>query len=252
MDADKIDINISDRIKQKAASMITIRKSDERGHANHGWLDSWHTFSFADYHDPRHMHFRALRVINEDYIAGGGGFPTHPHRDMEIITYVVSGAVAHRDSTGGRGVIKAGDLQHMSAGTGVEHSEANASPSEPVHLLQIWILPEKNGLKPGYSQTSLADLGKNGALTLVGSPEGGERLLKINQDVRLFVGKLAAGEKSEHAIAAGRYAWLQLIDGSLELNGQELRNGDAAAAKEEPFLRFVARDNSHFLLFDLG
>jgi redox-sensitive bicupin YhaK (pirin superfamily) len=232
--------------------MITIRKSNERGHANHGWLDSYHTFSFADYHDPRHVHFRALRVINEDHIAGGGGFPTHPHRDMEIITYVVSGAVAHRDSTGGRGVIKAGELQHMSAGTGVEHSEANASPSEAVHLLQIWILPEKNGLKPDYGQTSLADLRKNGALTLVGSQEGGEHLLKINQDVRLFVGKLAAGEQSEHVIESGRYAWVQLIDGTLELNGQELRNGDAAGVKGEPSLRFVARDNSHFLLFDLG
>jgi redox-sensitive bicupin YhaK (pirin superfamily) len=232
--------------------MITIRKSNERGHAQHGWLESWHTFSFADYHDPRHMHFRSLRVINEDHIAAGGGFPTHPHRDMEIITYVVSGAVAHRDSTGGHGVIKAGDLQHMSAGTGVEHSEANASASEPVHLLQIWIVPEKNGLPPSYSQTSLADLQKNGALTLVGSHEGGEHLLKINQDVRLFVGKLAAGEKSEQAIAPGRYAWVQLIDGTLELNGQELHRGDAASVKEEQLLRFVAKDDSHFLLFDLG
>ena len=232
--------------------MITIRKSNERGHANHGWLDSWHTFSFADYYDPQHMHFRALRVINEDYIASGGGFPTHPHRDMEIITYVVSGAVAHRDSAGGRGVIKTGELQHMSAGTGVEHSEANASPSEPVHLLQIWIFPEKNGLKPGYSQTSLADLRKNGALTLVGSQEGGEHLLKINQDVRLLVGKLAAGDNFEQTIASGRYAWVQLIDGDMELNGQELRNGDAAAAKEESLLRFVGKTDSHFLLFDLG
>jgi redox-sensitive bicupin YhaK (pirin superfamily) len=232
--------------------MIEIRKSNERGHAEHGWLESWHTFSFGDYHDPRHMHFRALRVINEDYIAGGGGFPTHPHRDMEIITYVVSGALAHRDSTGGRGVIKAGDLQHMSAGTGVEHSEANASASEPVHMLQIWILPETNGLAPSYSQTSLSSIKKNGALTLVGSQKGGDHLLRIQQDVRLFVGQLAAGEKCEHEIASGRYAWLQLINGVLAMNGQELRNGDAASTREELQLHFVAHEASHFLVFDLS
>ena len=198
------------------------------------------------------MHFRALRVINEDRIAGGGGFPTHPHRDMEIVTYVVSGAVAHRDSTGGRGVIKAGELQHMSAGIGVEHSEANASASEPAHLLQIWILPQRNGLTPTYDQTSLDRAQKNGALTLVASMEGGEHLLKINQDVRLFVGKLGVNEKNEHALAAGRYAWVQLIDGTLELNGQQLQAGDAAAINEESVLRFLAKNDSHFLLFDLG
>ena len=232
--------------------MIQVRKSNERGHAEHGWLESWHTFSFADYYDPRHMQFRALRVINEDYIAGGGGFPAHPHRDMEIITYVVSGVIAHRDSTGGQGIIKAGDLQHMTAGSGVTHSEANASPSEPVHMLQIWILPDAQGLKPAYSQTSLGSLKKNGALTLVGSREGGQNLLCIHQDVRLFVGQLAAGEKCKHPLNAGRYAWLQLIDGALSVNGQELHCGDAANAEAEAKLELAAKDAAHFLLFDLG
>ncbi len=232
--------------------MITIRKSDERGHANHGWLDSWHTFSFADYHDPQHMHFRALRVINEDHIAAGAGFPTHPHRDMEIVTYVVSGAVAHRDSTGGNGVIEAGQLQHMSAGTGVQHSEFNASKSEPLHLLQIWLLPERQGLAPSYSETKLNGAEQSEPIRLAGSRDGGDGILQIKQDVRLFVGKMKAGEEAEQTLAPGRYAWLQLIEGELTVNNEPLRSGDAAAVSGETLLKLSAVKPSHFLLFDLA
>jgi redox-sensitive bicupin YhaK (pirin superfamily) len=232
--------------------MITIRKSDERGHANHGWLDSWHTFSFADYYDPQHMHFRALRVINEDHIAAGAGFPPHPHRDMEIVTYVVSGAVAHQDSTGGKGVIKAGQLQHMSAGTGVQHSEFNASNTEPLHLLQIWLLPERQGLTPSYSETKLNGATQTESLRLVGSHDGGDGVLQIKQDVRLFVGKLKAGDEVEQTLAPDRHAWLQLIDGELTVNGQPLHSGDAASVSGETLLNLSAAKPSHFLLFDLA
>jgi redox-sensitive bicupin YhaK (pirin superfamily) len=237
-------------IKNKA--MITIRKSEERGHANHGWLDSHHTFSFADYHDPQHIHFRSLRVINEDHVAAGAGFPIHPHRDMEIVTYVVSGAVAHRDSTGGQGVIKPGQLQHMSAGTGVQHSEFNASKTEPLHLLQIWILPEKNGLTPSYSETALNGAPQSEPLRLVGSREGGDGALKIKQDVRLFVGKMKADETVEYTLAPDRHAWVQLISGALRVNDRDLRSGDAAAVSGESLLKLSATEPSHFLLFDLA
>lgn len=232
--------------------MINLRKSAERGHANHGWLDSYHTFSFADYYDPQHMGFRSLRVINEDRITGGAGFPTHPHRDMEIVTYVVSGAVAHRDSTGGQGVIRPGMLQHMSAGTGVQHSEFNASNTEPAHLLQIWILPESKGLPPRYSETTPAAPGEESPLQLAASHDGGPGLLKISQDMRLFIGKVPAGKSVDHSLAAGRHAWLQLIDGTLTVNGRALKKGDAAAVSEEPDLHLVAEEPAHFLLFDLA
>ena len=232
--------------------MIRLRNSEERGHASHGWLDTRHSFSFAEYHDPEHMHFRSLRVINEDHIAGGAGFPTHPHRDMEIITYVVSGAIAHRDSTGGQGVIQAGQLQHMSAGTGVQHSEFNASPVEPAHLLQIWIIPERKGLTPRYSETSPGAVTSNGALTLAASQSGGEGQLQISQDVQLFVGKMKTGDSAEHPLSDGRHAWLQLISGVLEVNGYALREGDAAVVSDERVLRIEAKEPSHFLLFDLA
>jgi quercetin 2,3-dioxygenase len=232
--------------------MITIRKSDERGHANLGWLDSRHAFSFADYYDPQHMHFRSLRVINEDHIAAGAGFPTHPHRDMEILTYVVSGAVAHRDSTGGCGVIKPGQLQHMSAGTGVQHSEFNASNTEPAHLLQIWILPEENGLTPSYSESSPAEAQKDVSLRLAASRDVGDGRLQIKQDVLLYVGRMNAGRTVEHRLEAGRHAWVQLISGSLEVNGARLDQGDAAAVSDELLLMVRAEADSHFLLFDLA
>ncbi len=232
--------------------MLTIRKSQERGHANHGWLDSHHTFSFADYYDPEHMQFRSLRVINEDFIAGGSGFPTHPHRDMEIVTYVVSGAVAHRDTTGGQGVIKPGQLQHMSAGTGVQHSEFNASTSEPLHLLQIWILPEKKGLTPRYRDVSLADLPHKGALVLAASHEGRDGTLQISQDVDIWVGNMGAGEVAVHELAPERAAWVQLISGTLVVNGESLSAGDAAAFSGEVAAHLSATEAAHFLLFDLA
>jgi redox-sensitive bicupin YhaK (pirin superfamily) len=232
--------------------MIHLRRSKERGHANHGWLDSRHTFSFADYYDPEHMHFRSLRVINEDHIAPGAGFPTHPHRDMEIITYVVSGAVAHKDTTGGAGVIGPGQLQYMCAGKGVQHSEFNASPSEPLHLLQIWILPEAKGLTPGYKDVDLSLLPSSGPLQLAVSPDGREGTVKINQDVLLLVGHLAENESAVYSIAPTRGAWIHLISGSLVLNGERLAEGDAAALSLENELRFHAEHAAHFLLFDLA
>jgi len=232
--------------------MIRIRKSNERGHADHGWLNTRYTFSFADYHDPEHMGFRSLRVINEDHIAAGAGFPTHPHRDMEIITYVVSGAVAHRDSSGGDGVIRAGELQHMSAGSGVQHSEFNASKTEPIHLLQIWILPERRGVAPNYDQITLRDVPGPGPLKLVASRAGDDGRLQINADANLFVGQLDAGEKVEHALAPRRHAWLQLISGKLTLNGQSLEAGDGAAISDEQSLVIAAQTPVHFLLFDLA
>jgi redox-sensitive bicupin YhaK (pirin superfamily) len=232
--------------------MIQLRKSNERGHANHGWLDSYHTFSFADYYDPQHMAFRSLRVINEDRVAPGAGFPTHPHRDMEIVTYVVSGAVAHRDSTGGNGIIAAGDLQHMTAGSGVQHSEFNHSKTDPVHLLQIWITPASRGLTPGYDQTSLRQVKSEGPLKLAASPEGGDGVLKIHQDARILVGQMQAGEKVVHALETGRHAWVQLIEGKLTLNGQTLVAGDAAAVSEETALIIGAEEAAHFLVFDLA
>jgi quercetin 2,3-dioxygenase len=232
--------------------MIHIRKSDERGHADHGWLDTRHTFSFADYHDPEHMAFRALRVINEDHIAPGAGFPTHPHRDMEIVTYVVAGAVAHRDSTGGEGITRAGELQHMSAGTGVQHSEFNASNTEPAHLLQIWILPERGGVTPGYSQTAVRDLPGDGPLKLAAARSGDNGVLKINADASLFVGKLDAGKKIDYELKPGRHAWLQVISGKLNLNGRILESGDGAAINVERLLTIAAETPSHILLFDLA
>jgi len=232
--------------------MIRIRKSDERGHANLGWLDTRYTFSFADYYDPEQMGFRSLRVINEDHIAPGAGFPAHPHRDMEIITYVLSGAVAHRDSGGGAGVIRAGELQHMSAGSGVQHSEFNASKTEPIHLLQIWIMPEKRGVTPSYSQTVLRDVPASGPLKLVASRAGGDGVLSINADANLFVGQLGALEKIAHALKPGRHAWLQLISGKLMLKGQPLETGDGAAISNEQSLVIAAQEPSHFLLFDLA
>jgi redox-sensitive bicupin YhaK (pirin superfamily) len=233
--------------------MITIRKSDARGHANYGWLDTRHTFSFANYHDPQHMAFRSLRVINEDRVAGGSGFDTHPHRDMEIITVVLSGALEHRDSLGHRSVMKPGEVQRISAGTGIEHSEYNYSPVEPVHLLQIWILPERRGLTPGYEQKSFPPVNGNGSpLRLVASHDSREGSLHINQDADLYVGTLDAGALHEHALKPKRHAWVQVARGRVKVNDQVLEAGDGAAISEEKSLRLEGETSSQVLFFDLS
>jgi hypothetical protein len=232
--------------------MIELRRSTERGYANHGWLESRHTFSFADYHDPQRMHFRSLRVINEDHIAPGAGFPTHPHRDMEILTYVVSGAVAHRDTTGGEGVIRPGQMQHMSAGLGVQHSEFNASATESLHLLQIWILPNERGLTPRYRDTDLSKLPVDGHLRLVASPDGRDGTLHISQDVLLWVGNLEGNASFVYAIRSPRAAWIQLISGKISVNGVLLEAGDAVALTSETEAQFAVTNGAHFLLFDLA
>lgn len=231
--------------------MITIRKAGERGRAQFDWLDTWHTFSFADYHDDRHMGFRALRVINDDTIAGGGGFGTHPHRDMEIITYVLSGALEHKDSMGNGRVIRPGEIQYMAAGTGVTHSEFNPSPTEPVHLLQIWIFPDKKGVKPGYAEKSFAKA-ELGRLHLVASKAGRDGSISINQDTNLLLGKLSEGDTVKQPIGTTRHAWVQLIAGELSVNGTKLQPGDAAAISEVDSLVIFAGKASDFLLFDLN
>ena len=232
--------------------MIKTRQSEERGHANHGWLDSRHSFSFADYYDPQHIGFRSLRVINEDRVAGGAGFHTHPHRDMEIITYVLSGALQHRDSLGHSAVIKAGDVQRITAGTGIEHSEFNASSTEPVHFLQIWILPERRGLNPGYDQKSFGGELRSGQLQLVASKDGWDGAITINQDVDLFIGKLGAGDAITHTLKPKRHAWVQVAEGEVTVNGQLLQAGDGAAVSEETTLNLASAKPSQILLFDLS
>ena len=231
--------------------MMNIRKSGERGHANHGWLDSYHTFSFADYYDPKHTNFRSLRVINEDFIAPGKGFGTHPHQDMEIITYIVKGALQHRDSMGNSAVMRAGDIQRISAGSGIRHSEFNASSSEPVHLLQIWLLPDQTGVKPGYVEKSFGKAERN-RLHLATSQTGRVGSIPINQDADLYFSKLDAGQKADLALRPGRHAWLQLIEGQIDANGSRLNAGDAAGFSQTDALNLTAVDPAHFLLFDLN
>ena len=231
--------------------MIQIRKSNERGHANHGWLDTRFTFSFADYYDPKHVHFRTLRVMNDDRVAAGGGFPMHPHRDMEIVTYVLEGALEHRDSMGNGSVIKPGDIQHMSAGTGVTHSEFNASESEPVHLYQIWMFPEKQGLQPAYGQKNFSEAAKRGRLRLVVSPDGRDGSVKIRQNNELYATVLGEGETVRHALKPERYAYVQVARGSVELNGIQLGEGDGAAFSEEKAVELTGVKNAEVLLFDL-
>jgi hypothetical protein len=231
--------------------MIKIRPANERGHANHSWLDSYHTFAFANYHDPQHMGYRSLRVINEDRVQGGQGFGTHPHHDFEIISYVLSGALKHEDSIGHSAVMKAGDVQRISAGTGIEHSEFNNSPAEPVHFLQIWLLPSRNGLSPSYAQESFADMAMN-TLALVCSPDGSKQSISINQDVKLYIGKLAARGQLKHSLADQRHGWVQLLEGDLELNHTKLLPGDGVALDDEKALSFQSDNGAHFLLFDLN
>jgi len=232
--------------------MIVKRPAAERGHFDHGWLDTSHTFSFADYHDPRHMGFRSLRVINEDRVAAGKGFGAHSHRDMEIVTYVLEGALEHADSMGNRSVIVPGDVQRMSAGTGVTHSEFNGSEREPVHLLQIWLLPERSGLTPGYEQKAIPEQEERGVLRLVASRDVREGSVTIHQDVDLYASRLEPGERVKHGLAPGRHAWLQMVTGWVELNGTRLGAGDGAAVSRESALEVVALEPAHFLLFDLS
>lgn len=232
--------------------MITLRHSAERGGGNHGWLNTKHSFSFSDYYDPKHMGFRSLRVINEDWVQPGHGFPTHPHRDMEIITYVLEGALEHKDSLGTGSVIRPGDGQRMSAGTGIRHSEANPSREEPVHLLQIWIIPDRPGHKPGYEQREFPVQGKRGKLRLIASPDGKDGSVTIHQDAKLYVSLLEGGEAVEHKLAVGRHAWLQLAKGSVDLNGKRLNQGDGAAISEEEKLQIKGNERAEVLLFDLA
>ncbi|HLP01439.1 MAG TPA: pirin family protein [Opitutaceae bacterium] len=231
--------------------MFTIRRADERGHADHGWLQTHHTFSFADYEDPEWMGFRSLRVINDDVVAPGMGFGLHPHRDMEIITYVLSGALEHKDSMGNGRVIRAGDVQYMAAGTGVRHSEFNPSPDEPVHLLQIWILPDRRGVPPRYAEKSLAEA-PTGRLHLVASSSGRDQSIAIHQDADLWLGRFRAADAVTHTLAPQRHAWLHVADGEISLAGNTLRSGDAVAVSNERELRIEAAAPSRVLLFDLA
>ncbi len=232
--------------------MITIRKSEERGRAEHGWLHSRHTFSFADYFDPAFSGFRSLRVINEDRVEPGQGFGTHGHSDMEIISYVLEGALEHRDSMGTGSVIRPGDVQKMTAGTGVEHSEYNASRTEPVHFYQIWLYPRRRGLKPSYEQKSFPARERSGALRLVASPDAAEGSLTLHQDARLYAGSLDSGKEIVHPLAADRFAWVQVARGAVRLNGQTLREGDGAAIAQEKELRLSSEKGGEVLLFDLA
>ena len=231
--------------------MIQLRKSDERGHANHGWLDSHHTFSFADYYDPEHTHFRSLRVINEDRVAPRMGFGMHPHRDMEIITYVVDGALRHRDSMGNTAVMRGGDVQRISAGAGITHSEFNDSERDPVHFLQIWIMPDHKNARPDYAEKSFATV-EPGQMHLIASKAGREGSIAINQDADLYLAKLKSGESLKHSFAAGRQGWLQVIEGEVEANGNKLTSGDAAAISQTDSLTISAAQPAHFLFFDLN
>ena len=231
--------------------MINIRRAKERGHFDHGWLNTYHTFSFDQYYDPRYMGFRQLRVINEDFVAAGRGFPTHGHRDMEIITYILEGALKHEDSIGNGSVIRPGDVQRMTAGTGVRHSEKNASDSERVHLLQIWILPHTVGLEPGYEQKAFSEDERRGQLRLIASDDGRDGSVRLNQDVGLFASILPAGQEVVHAMDQKRYAWIQVARGSIAVNGENAEQGDGVIASGESSLKIKAQDDAEILLFDL-
>ena len=232
--------------------MITVRPAEERGLANLGWLKSLHSFSFGDYHDPRHMGFGPLRVINEDRVEPGAGFDTHGHRDMEIVSYVLEGALEHKDSIGTGSVIRPGEVQRMSAGTGIRHSEFNPSQTEPVHFLQIWLLPRQDGLKPGYEQKSFPAAGKHNRLRLVVSPDGAEGSVLIHQDARIYDASLDEGAQVTHRLGKGRRAWLQVVRGSLDLGGEWLRTGDGAAIEATDSVTIAAHDpQTEILLFDL-
>jgi redox-sensitive bicupin YhaK (pirin superfamily) len=231
--------------------MLQVRRAAERGHANHGWLDTHHTFSFADYHDPRFMGFRSLRVINEDRVAGGQGFGRHPHRDMEIVTYVLDGALAHQDSTGGGGTIRHGDVQRMSAGTGVVHSEFNASQTEAAHFLQIWLMPAEAGIQPSYEEKHFPAAERTGQLRLIVSPDGAQGSLRIHQDARIHAGTLQQ-QTVTVPLAAGRHAWVQVARGSLSVNGQVVQAGDGVAISDDTAIRLDVPGQAEVLVFDLA
>lgn len=230
--------------------MITIRKAEERGHANYGWLDTYHTFSFAQYYDPQQINFRSLRVINEDKVLGGKGFHTHGHQDMEILTYVLAGELEHQDSLATGSVIRHGEIQRMSAGTGIKHSEFNHSATNPLHLLQIWIIPDQKNLEPSYEQKAIAF--SPHTLQLIASPTGAGNAVKVHQDVNLYAGILPPGQSLTHSFAPSRYGWLQVARGQITLNSVHLRAGDGAAISEETSLAIQSLEDSEILLFDLG
>jgi len=232
--------------------MIKVRNASARGHAHHGWLDSYHTFSFADYFDPSHMGFRALRVINEDRVEAGQGFGKHSHRDMEIISYVLEGGLEHRDSMGTGAVIAPGDVQRMSAGTGVTHSEFNASERDPVHFLQIWILPDQRGIAPSYEQKTFSDEDKAGRLRLVASPDGRDGSVTIHADAQLYAGVFDHSQTAEHPLAPGRHAWVHVVRGKARVNGIDLGAGDAAGLSGESLVRIEGIEPSELLVFDLA
>lgn len=232
--------------------MITIRKSKERGHFDHGWLNTYHTFSFDQYYDPRYMGFRSLRVINEDFVAPGRGFPTHGHRDMEIITYILEGALKHEDSMGNGSVIRPGDVQRMTAGTGVRHSEKNASDQERVHLLQIWIMPDAESLTPGYEQKAFSEEERRGQLRLIASNDGRDESVRLNQDVSLFASILDADREVERVMDPARYAWIQVARGAIDVNGEKAEQGDGVVVVAEQVLKIRAQEPAEILVFDLA
>ena len=234
------------------AAALRVRKADDRGRAQFGWLDSRHSFSFGQYHEPAHMGFGPLRVINDDRVAPGAGFDTHGHRDMEIISYVLEGAMEHKDSIGTGSVIRPGDVQRMSAGTGILHSEFNHSASEPVHFLQIWVLPEQTGLAPGYEQKAFPDADRRGRLRLVGSRDGRDGSVTIHQSVDLYAGLFDAGEQARFDLGEGRNAWVQVARGSVDINGQHLSAGDGAAIGEPGLIEIAGRQDGEILLFDMA
>ena len=229
--------------------MIQVRPSEERGRNKLSWLDTHFTFSFDQYYDPEHVQFRSLRVLNEDVVAPGSGFPMHPHRDMEILTWILDGAIEHRDNAGGNGVIRPGELQHMSAGTGVVHSEFNPSKKDPAHLLQIWIVPERPGLKPEYEQLSFSDADLRNRFSLVAGPKAP---VTVHQDANLYIARLDKGAEAKHELAARRYAWIQVARGTVKINGTELEAGDGAAVSKEAEIRAEAIEPTEVLLFDLA
>ncbi len=232
--------------------MINVRKALDRGYADHGWLKTYHTFSFSTYYDQRHMKFRSLRVMNEDVVAPGQGFGTHPHNDMEIVTYVLQGALEHKDSMGNGEALRPGEFQRMSAGSGITHSEFNPSSTEPVHLYQIWLLPERKGLEPSYEQKRFPEAERHNKLQLVASPNADAGSLLIHTDAAIYLSQMDLGKEIEHELVAGRHAWLQVLRGSVLLNGMELNTSDGAAVSEETALKIFATTNAEIMLFDLA